>query len=545
MRYKLRSFVFSVVFSALNASPVHSAEDYVNGLKGSIFPLQNLSVSHIALREDGRYLFFALKGSSFNVLDLQDMARLGTATSVDADVRGLGMDGDARLIVLTKKGAQYFNLPKPYDIKEEATDYERPENDTLSVLEACFEPSSKVAFFLEQSSSSGDQHLLRLMKDKVQLQTLSWANLFSGNSTDLKPFAVRCGNQRAFVFAKAKESSRSEELWVSSVSAVGSVSEKSDLGDVLPTTYQWKDFILSPNKDRIFVLFNKKTPTSTVDDAVVASISVTSLTNRTTMNLGSGGRALVGFFVGDSQRLGLFVDKDILKSGSNPPLNQFLFGEISDFGTSSFVREDRGPGSASVGQRVGSLWLSSKDDVYAYGLTETLGVSLVSEAPWVRFSESPSGQSIFTGTPLRFKIISDITARYEVRMDVDEPKEGVTTGVELTPGSLFQSGTLSANQAQNFELNIDSLGIKTSKDLSLQVISRDVEGGAGSAHSRLGFRFSIDPPPTPVRNLRTGFGDQSVHVFFDEPEQGDVDSYLIYFSYTESDVETLNPSVTT
>ena len=87
-----------------------------------------------------------------------------------------------------------------------------------------------------------------------------------------------------------------------------------------------------------------------------------------------------------------------------------FFNENTSFG-------DRGDWPDGIGGRSPSRWLTTENDHYVYGLTESGGVTLASSRPSIGFVTEPGLQKLSSNDSLTFNLQSDRRVRYEIRFD--------------------------------------------------------------------------------------------------------------------------------
>lgn len=547
MPFKSRNFVsiavlFEVLFFQWLTLSSLKAETYVVGHKGSVHGLSGKYIRSMALRSDGRYLFYGEGSSQFNVIDLLDMSNIGEPVAVDGTVSGLFLDGDAKLVVATTKGVQYFNVTLPYDISEYSGKFKANDSESATPIASCFS-SDKQVFFLEQGSDSS-LHRVRYVKDGLLVGSTAWSAYFPDNFNQLDPLKVLCADAKVLLFGKAKVTGSSVgqqgDIWVAKLNSTNpAASERKNLAEDL-SLYSIKDFGVSAKKDQLLVLYNRKTALNGTDDSLTRVFGLSDL-NFFSTNLGGEGRAISRFWSGEDSYFGFFIGKDYLKDLADPPLNQFLVVKSSEFhGDTNFPFGIRGVGTTQVGSLVPSYWESSKSDHYKYGISSSTGLALLTDGSSLEFTESPDGQTLQSDEPLHFSVQSDTDLTYEIRFDESADIKGTTNGLTNTPGNVVRSGSFSAHTPTSFEIAATELKVTKNQKHSLMIFAKDPARGSGSPVMRLGFRFSYDPPPDPVTKFRLGFGDQSVYVFFKAPKVDDIDYYAVYFSYNASDLDNLD-----
>jgi len=530
MPFKLLSYVLSVSFWLLPSNLKAAAPD-VLAYKGNIFSLSGRSIEAMAVRSDGRYLFYSTGAASFTVLDLLDMARTSETFATDAAVVGIFMDGDSRLMIATTKGIQYYNVSKPLKPAVETTAFVRPSVDSgLSVSDACSLGSQRVAL-LEKSSGTTNLHKIRIVTGTNFVVSPPWSSI-SGGQPSRNPVAIRCSGSSVYVasFESTQSFDTATSIYFSALSPeAGLVVAASEFQ--ISSSYRVTDFVLSEKQDQILILFNRATQLNLSDDSVVMAIS-SSLSAATSFSLGSGAKAISTFKEGAGFIAGFFVGVDRLSNLSDNQ-DKFLVGSLPFAGQ---IQEDRGAGSNLVGARRPSLWVSTKDD-YKYGITESTGVSLIGRGPNVEVTEGPAVTALTASQPLQFKLRADRDTNYSIFFDQTFSLDGTSSGLSREPGILIKSGNLLKDVETSLEVSAAELGVAANRIHSISITAHDSSLGASVAPlTRLGIGFNFDPAPGPVRNLRLSFGDSAIFVNFDPPVVEDIENYLIHFSYTASDL---------
>ncbi|PIR23062.1 MAG: hypothetical protein COV44_04895 [Deltaproteobacteria bacterium CG11_big_fil_rev_8_21_14_0_20_45_16] len=570
MPFKLPNFVWkktlaALLLSAFFLSPAKAIEDDVFSLKGQVQGLRGVNVQHMALRSDGRYLFYSTGGASWNVIDLLDMVtKAAEDVAVDASVQGLFLDGDRRLIVATTEGAQYFDVTEVFEPEEEtkngaADKYVRPTSAQTSVESVCMN-AAKTLYFLEISSIENRYNIIRSVADKKDVDEVEWATLFPSFPNRLTPDGIiRCAANEILLGAEdLEEADFNLTIARMAYSSFGSSAETYVIPDdalgVLKTDvelFDIKDFVLSPAKDRAFLMFNAALESFQDKASHTQILSLpTSLSGDFSIGMGAAGAAIAAYRLSETDYLSFFMGLNYFDSVLNPDADQLLTLPMASFSSSLPSNvfgddEDRGEavyGSSSIGSVMGSEWLSTKNDQYVYGLSESSGVSLLTKGPSLEFSVSP-GSTLTSSQPLSFGLISDREVKVEIRYDPDADPKGDSGGLDFEKGRLIKSLYLTKDTAQNIQITASELSISKNGDQGITIFAQPKEVLDGSQTARLGATFSYDPPPKAVTGFRLGAGDQSIHVYFSTNlSSDDIREVQVYFSYTASDLDTLPTS---
>ncbi len=501
--------------------------------RGEIFTLKDKSIRYLAIRSDGRYLFFSEGNSSFNVLDLQDMARLGTETSVDGNVVGLFMDGTSRLVVATTAGVQYFDVTRPLSLqgKEENQKYTQDVSG-FTIKYSCFSSDKKV-YLLEQGPTV-DQSVVRIISGvTADLNPVLWTTIFPNpvNASVMNPIGIKCEQLGPIVIA-GNEGDANPELRVGSFSG-GNSELLSVFGN--KRDYSRTDFFLEENQSRIVFVFNRVSPNG-VDPANAKAVPVQGTTIQGNYNLGSDARAGFSFFDAANVLDGFYIGRDSLENPSNPKADRLLSINADALSTLSGTIGDRDTGFSAAGSIHPTVFASSAQDHYKYVATAT-GLRLVTRAASLVITADSTLPNLKGNTPLNFQLLSDHNLAYEIYFDENASRDGEVTGLASTPSGIqVKPGSLQAGQASAIQLSVSDLHITKDGIHTLMIVGHDSDL---NLTLRSGLRFNYDPPPGPVKNLRLNFGDSSTHVFFKSPSGGDIKNFYIYFSYTASDLDDL------
>jgi len=532
--------VLAFSFFAGSASNVFSDPGIPVGYRGSLNALDGQQVRHMAIRSDGRYLFFSPGGTAnFNVVDLLDMSHLGTATTVDGPVVGLAMDGTKRLMVATTASIEYFDVSSPFSINRESQKYSKPTSVTTTPIDACF--IGQQVYLLETGASSSD-HLIRAVTGITQSGSVPWtsSSLFSGSVT---PLAIRCLGQQVIAFGNNTSTGSETEFWVGSLSASLGPQGKVNFSANM-TNYARGDYIVSqdPANPMVLVMYNNSVPghAPSSSDAKAVVANAASL-NTQVVQLGTTGRAMLNYFDGTSSFFGFFLGQDSL-NGATTAAEVFL---SSPAATGPFS-VPRGAGYANAGATIPSVFLSTTADHYKYMITDSGNVSLLSSAPTLQFQQgtTSAGQTLTSAQPLTFTLVSDpnISVDYEIHFDDSADPKGTSSAILTTIGRILKTGTIPAGQPQQVQISYGDLSLQKSGTYGLFIFGKNTAAGGGALVARNGLQFNFNPPPGPVKNFHLDYGDSSVYVEFDSPGQGGTPAqYNIWFG---SDTNSLSAAQT-
>lgn len=538
----LRGFYFVGLLTGLFSKTV-LAEDILTGYRGVVPGAIGQTIKALSLRADGRYLVSSSGDSSFQVLDMQDMATKSPAVATNGLVFALQMATSTRLIVATSQSVQYFNLATPLEPKEETQKFSRNTSETsTSVMDACMDDDHRV-YFLERGQTN--QHFVRIVQETQEVSKLTWQNLFKSEANLVSPVGIQCFKKSFVVLANRLNSELSEyQFWISAPD-----SNPIDVLNSISSSFSRSDYLMNAERDRLLILLNRKNVTSrTKDDARILQITsdlsslpglpLNASVETQYYSLGSGGQALASFFEGGLSFLGFFVEKDSLYNLDAPPSNRFLVAPSTEL-TQGHSFKEGGVGLASAGGKRPSLWVSSKSDVYSIGAITSSGLTLVSKAPLLEFASNPMGQEMSSSNPVSFTLRSDKKLDYTVRFDIDANPQGDSSGISTRVGKVIEEGHFDAGSSgyeKSIRLSPSTLGVVKNKTYSVLILARDPEASGTGLEARTGLSFNYDPPPGAPQNFRVGFGDMSAEAIFGLPADGDITRVQIHFSYDPSDL---------
>ncbi|MDB5038572.1 MAG: hypothetical protein JWQ35_2100 [Bacteriovoracaceae bacterium] len=537
---RLRSFFYFVCILLLAKGLYSQTSQRIFGFRGIVPGVQGQSINSMSIRSDGRYLFYSNKTAGFQALDLQDMATVGNAIAVNGIAFGVFLTSDTRAAVATANGVEYFNVTYPFAVTEESQKYTRDISSNTTVMDACMDSSQNI-YFLEQGTASN--HIVRVVNGLSQTALTNWSTIFSAagsNFGNLNPVAIRCGAQGAFVLASQITNGSETGFWVAGVGALSMNAFDIVLANSL-SNYQRTDFVLSQKKDQLIFLYNKIPANQTgitIDNSKAVFVSPS---GSFSLNVGSSGKAVASFLDATQVFHGFFIGQDVITNPSNPPSNNFLFSQAENF-TTAFQPSQFGTpgvGDASAGASTPSLWVSSANDHYKYGATESSGLVLISKAPLLQFVGNPQGQTLLGSQPLKFTLTSDSDVNYEFHIDSNADARGSSSGISTSAGTTIKAGTLSANTNTDFVLTASDVGLTLVKNYSLMIFARAPNDGPTGLTARTGFTFLFNPPPGPVTHFKLGFGDESAEASFGLPPSGNIATIILHFSYNLSDLDSL------
>lgn len=551
MRFRLLKFAAIAIFLRLGLPDLQAVPSTILSDKGGVFSLRSTSIQALDLREDGRYMFFSSGSNSFSTLDLLDMGRRSSVENAAGErtseietvgnVVGLFVESAGRLIVVTDEAIQYFDISKPLKPEEfESERWTRSEDESeLSPVDACYAGSKKVAI-LEQRSS-GTQHRLRIVTQRTSVLSSegAWASAFinvPNGSQDIDPFAVRCAGSTVIIFGMDGSLGSTNDIFVSKATAE-SPGSMSQMERVFKSDYTLVDFLLTEKKDELAFLFNRDTAVGNSDDSQIISVPVSSLSQRTTISVGQNARLLATYKeTGNVFGNAVYVGIDHL--GSSGSVNKLLF-KNSAFSSGSF-EIDRGDGSTTVGSgSMPSRWYSTANDHYKFGLTESTGLALLGRGPKITVDPEPPEGRITSSAPLTFSFSADRAIHYEIRHDPNWTTDGEAAGFRLDVGNLVRSGSLAAGEVEDISISPDELGIKVEGyDVAYLMAWDQSLQRPDAPKARVGIRFDYNPPPGALRDFKLKDGDSSIHVCFKPPAGGDIEGYVIRFSYSSDDITT-------
>lgn len=545
MRFRLLSCVLKIAFIVVNfpiffkgALFADSSRSYVGGLPA----LEGVNVKSLDLRSDARYLFYSTGSSSWNVVDLLDMNTLGSQNiNVGSNVVNLFYRSPNELVVVSAKKIDLYDVTKVFQPELKSSSYTFA--PTNSPLDACIGENGQI--FVLEFDSLGNFFVRILSSDFRVLKTISWANIFESSGRpfdDLFPIAIRCFKAGVIVLAEEEVPNAVSDFWLGRIEDDFSV-----LNSVLvrQTGYSLQDLIVDDYSQRVLTLFNREVSQSNSSDSILKVFNFDSEAVGpfpALLNAGSEGKALAAFIENTKPFYSAFVGQDYLSSAAFPPQNQVLQFEAANSVSSLNLLPDRGVENAvfSLGP-IFSQWRSSNSDHYAYGLFSSQGVGLLSNSSKLEIVEIEN-LKLSASKDLEFTVRSDREVELKIRVIDDIKIEGETSGININRGSLISSFSL--NENENFEVRISAEQVKTIKDVNLRLLLLATEkNNSETSVARVGLPFSLDKEPPPIQNLKLGFGDRSLRVFFDLPyDPGDIDYFLIFMAKSEADLETLPTS---
>lgn len=575
-RFGLLSIFSFLSFSAEGFDEDDELQPGVRSLKSEVPALSKASIRAADIRSDGRYLFYTLGGTSWSVLDLQDMVTVGVTVTEESPVLDLRLRSPNILTVMTLNKILEYNVSKVYEpelFEGSNQQYERPsQEDETRVIEGCLADDNR-AYYLEEDvnfaglKNKNFNHVVRVVDipSSFAASEVNWSD-FVNDPGNHAPYFILCAGTENLIFSNEIEDASGDlkpNIQITSLPQPSGTAVSASLRNLFEAgrlvdfdEFSLADFGLSADRNYLVALFNvddvADEPTAENRSQLMAIR--TSNLSVVTSSLGEGGLAVGRFSVGDSQFYAPVLQKHFFfrnSSQNDPDRNEILSFDASVLNTSTINPNnenliiDRGDASAVAADsfREQSLWFSSEGDHYVYALLRNSGMNLYTNAPLLEFTEEPSG-SISSGNPITLKFRSDFPINYEVRVMETPDRQGDAAGINLSEGKQIASGSLDEGEVGVVELSVEQLREADEGNLSLFILGSYSQNIGVSSIARLGHQFFYNPPPDPVSNLRLKFGSQSAHVLFDPPRAGgDLSEYVIYFSYTESDLDTLAASV--
>ncbi len=556
MPFKLPNFVLSANFfrSGLNVtilllanflltfsdSGVRAAEEPKFGYRGTVQALAGIAMTSMSLRSDGRYLFFTQGDSNFYVFDTNDMARLA-AKEISGTALAVRLASDTSLLVLTTTGLYSYDVTYPFKLDSSSTIKEKTTAST-TITDACID-SNGTGWYLESETDPVIRSIAAAGETQVAVFSAVLGSSANFTTTEAR---IHCAGTRHFISA-TNTASGTEGLHF------GSVEDKSRirLEDYRPTSsHSLDDQILSADGSRFVALFNRTSDPAASDDAVALVFNLGGALGapNSEVNLGSGGRALTSFSEGSDIYIGAFVATDNAHGAQTDSSDRFLYAKQDNF-TSTAPNDafTHGEGSSDVSASNFNSTVFSTGDHYKYWMannssTGGSALTLLSKAASLQFLTYPGEPTLSGSAGLSFQITSDSNITYAIYFNENASDDGEASGLNPTAGiQIGSDGSLSAgSSSDSFSITATDLSITQQKVHSLIVIARRVEDGSGAQVARAGFRFEYDPPPGPVKNMRTRFGDQAVQLEFEAPSDNDLKGFYIFFSLERTDLESLD-----
>jgi hypothetical protein len=496
---------------------------------GTANDLTDLSIRHLAIQPNGRYLFLGNEVSDFKILDSLSGKRL-FRQAIPGVLKGLFWDSTNRLAVLSSEELAYYDLTKAFEPTKKER-YEIPTTGSVSRLVTGGCQLASGQYVILESGAARDAPQLRLIQGILQTQIRTWTDLFPNiNDRDrFRPESILCSSDRILVLLEdTDEDEEGEKLWMS-LSTATLARSVSDLElESLEPNYLLKNWSLSANKERLMILWEvredanidfqtKLVEYNTATRAVVRQRSFEE-------NLVSFG----SFQEGSTETTGIFIlnESEALEFHTFPAANL----------ASTSLEDLLVIGLESDFNRLSPLW-SFSSDLYQYALLGSTGVFRFSRAPAFQIEEVE-----YAAPFLRFRIEPSERMRFDFRFR-EESVRGDLTAPSPSWGSSIDVQVLEPSDTEarrSIELNIGDLPVTSNRVHDLVVFGRKTPGGDSSLSSREGVSFTFDPPPLPVRDFRLGFGDQSVHIFFGANEApGDIAHYYLHLSTSADDLAAL------
>jgi hypothetical protein len=493
-------------------------------------------VQAAALSSSGRFMYWSAGGSILQMLDLQTLARQGASLNLEGNILSVQATSANQIYVATTSHVYRLTLENPLKVQSTTKVYTKPTSlSAYTAIDACILNSGAVAFLDRHSQSS---HQIRLISATGQeSRNSNWASL-TGQSTS-SPWALLCSQTRVFGMALNAAYGTATKMFIFEVSAVDAQTITAAREVYETDQYRIRDALLAPlsaTSFEIFVALERATPISLTSDVLIRRYS-SALAQSGDFAVGSGFEALASLRDGAEFRWAYAIGEDRLKNASFPPENQWAVGRLP-FESIDLVEEFRGASQGSVSRRRPSRWLSSATDHYAWGLTQTRGVEVLGRGPKIILSQITEPVSLQQDGSLSFRLRTDVSARIEIRFKADEIVQNPGSAFEASYGNLLQSFEVAADTDRDVSLPVANLGITKEGEQSLLITATDLRlNGTSAPVSRKALRVDYDLPPEALNNFRLGFGDQSVHVFFQALLANDIDYYVIHFSFNEADLE--------
>lgn len=561
MRFKLQNFVWIVIFlvvpELLSAQEVQ-AHSYHGVLPG----LSSTSVKKIALARDGRYLIYSDSLVTWNVIDLQDFITRGSQPkSVEGLVRGIFVSSPTEVIIASTDGLQYFDINNIY-APEEKTQlrYKRSESSDYHLVDVCRTDNGNFFFLEFDLDEDANNHFVRILDSDHQEQTrLQWRDLFNLSGLDVSevlPLGLKCAPDLVVVMAIVypKDSNDPHLIYLRNIRAAGGLGAGPLLfSPDLEQEYEIKDLVLDAKRERVLGIFNRLEPNNNEQDLIGIEYGLSNLSNPKEMRLGSGGRIVASFLRAAQSFYAFFVERDYLgEILGELPQEKLLQIPVNSFGRQNYDFGERGSGSSNVGnsqigEKTGKLpnnifseWLSSNNDYYTYGVLSDHRVHLLTSAPRLEILENSGNLELSESNPLQFQIRSDLDANYEIRFEEDWDPDGNRSGITHNLGRKIAEGGLEANKSKRIKISPKDLKVKKDGIHRILVFASRKFANEGDPVSRIGLAFNYDSLPPAIENFRLGYGDRSLHVFFDlSRDPGDLKYFLIYVSERLSDLDEL------
>jgi hypothetical protein len=437
------------------------------------------------------------------------------------------------LVVVTTSRIEIFDVTKVFQPKLKSSSVVFP--SAQSPLDACLRENGD--FFILMLSDQNN-HIVRVLNPNLGNRAqFTWATLFGEADAALNtlfPLAVRCAEQEVFVAAEIEDDTG---VWIGRIG-----DELAALNPVLLRQPQYflKDLIVDSDSSRVLTLFNRNSLQNNSSDSILRVSSFAEEFTEATYAVGSSANALSSFVVNSKSYFGVFVGDDYRASGISPPKDQILQFEGSSAGAGLTLLANRGEGAASFDSSlpIFSRWVHSKLDHYVYGLFSAGGVGLISDSPRLEIPQVIN-LDLSASADIEFTFRADRDVTVEIRLIDDLNPQGETLGLQINRGLRIQQFSAIANQEVLVKVSADQIKTKQERNLRLLLLASDKNRPEASV-ARRGLAFNFDRPPPPVKNLALGFGDRSLHVFFQLPfDPGDIDYFLIFMANDELAIENL------
>ncbi|TVQ78036.1 MAG: hypothetical protein EA369_07950 [Bradymonadales bacterium] len=514
------------------------SEDGTNLIQeaGSGLNLALQDFRHLAIHPSGRYVFLAgANSSSFFVLDVLSGKRFFQQSSLGF-VRGLfWSEQNNRLVVATTRELAFYRLNSAFDL-EKMSDFEIVEDSSRpkELLASCQINDNRYAL-LEIGDDLIDTRLRVIQgSSEVGGSPVFWeAIVGSGQAEDFLPIGLLCNEERVLILAEDEREDTKGEivLYLRNSTSLAQASSPLFLGSSYED-FDLRNIIRSVRGTSFLLNFERRADVTTGPISRVVELNFSNFSVARTRSFDSDRILMLGSIEESNSIRSLLFRQD--PDNGSAPIELY---SVADTALATADLENPSASFSLSPNRLMPRWVGVSGG-YAYALMDATGLGRFSRGSVLNLTE-------FSYEPpwIRFRAQVDRPAVVDLRFQEESLEGGFTTPSDSW-GSSFLMRNLSPDSSeadQVFEISTSSLGVKLNRRHELVVFARENPGGVVSGREAVSFVF--DPPPKPVINFRTGFGDQSFSVFFQVQEApGDLSHFYLHLSESEEDLASLPSS---
>lgn len=497
---------------------------------GTLVDLTELPVRYMAVSPNGRNLFFGNEASDFKVLDTLSGRRL-FRHAVPGVLKGIFWNRDNEIAVLTSEEFSFFDVSSPFEPEESET-YELPTNQSISrqVSAGCFLNTNR--YVVLESDVDRDAPQLRLMQRTQSSLVRTWAQLFPDfdDRERFRPERLLCGDTDVLLLMSDTSDDDFGEYRLMRLSGTSLERRGSDIiFENIEPEHQIKTLTVSGDKERLVVLYERREGETTSFLSKIVEYSLASFSVVRARFFEEVLVSLVSLMRGNTERNIIFSEGE----------------EEGEFWLQEYAAQELASLDLEEGRLVSLTSDFSRLVPEAQGSSDHFFYALLGSKALNRFSKASRFEiESFEYNPpqLSFQILPSEQMRFEFRFK-EEPVEGATEGPSANWGRSITSKVLAPSDseaARTIVINTSELFVKSNRRHEVVVFAYPSPGGSASLAARESESFVFDPPPLPVTNFRLGFGDLSLHVFFQTQESpDDLSHFYIHLSTDASDLSSL------